>query len=152
MARPKGNDWLEDEIKNLKKQEVTYLVSLLERNEDFELGIDKEEHFCKMHGVNFIQYSIEDRSIPKDSGSFIKLVDQLDDALLNDNKIVIHCRMGIGRSSLLAASILIKNGIKRDEVFKLISKYRTLNVPDTQKQINYIMNLELKPNSKSLKL
>ena len=33
MARPRGSDWLEDEINHLKNNEVGVLVSLLDRDE-----------------------------------------------------------------------------------------------------------------------
>ena len=39
MARPRGNDWLEDEIIHLKNQNVNVLVSLLERSEIEELNL-----------------------------------------------------------------------------------------------------------------
>jgi len=42
MARPRGNEWLEDEILSLKRQDVQVIVSLLERNEVYELGLEKE--------------------------------------------------------------------------------------------------------------
>jgi protein-tyrosine phosphatase len=50
--------------------------------------------------------------------------------------------MGIGRTSLVIASLLIKKGVKFDEVFRLISNKRTLNVPDTEDQINWIGKIE----------
>ena len=47
MARPRGDDWLEDEINHLKNNEVGVLVSLLERDEIYDLKLDNEEQFCK---------------------------------------------------------------------------------------------------------
>ena len=57
---------------------------------------------------------------------------------------MVHCRMGIGRASLLAAGIMIKLGIKGEEVFDKISQYRKLKVPDTDEQKNWILSIENK--------
>lgn len=43
MARPRGNDWLEDEIMSLKNRGINCLVSLLEKSEEWELGLQNEE-------------------------------------------------------------------------------------------------------------
>ena len=42
MARPRGEEWLLDEIEYLRKQNVLVLVSLLEKSEINELGLGKE--------------------------------------------------------------------------------------------------------------
>ena len=41
MARPRGGEWLDDEIAALKKQEVGLLVCLLEANEIFDLKLNE---------------------------------------------------------------------------------------------------------------
>lgn len=41
-ARPRGGDWLEDEITSLRQSEADVVVSLLEREEAAELGIEGE--------------------------------------------------------------------------------------------------------------
>lgn len=46
MARPRGNEWLKDEITSLQKQKVSVLVSLLEMEEVIELGLREEESLC----------------------------------------------------------------------------------------------------------
>ena len=50
MARPRGDDWLEDEIKHLKASRVDVLISLLERDEIYDLKLDNEEQFCIVIG------------------------------------------------------------------------------------------------------
>ncbi len=47
MARPRGDDWLEDEINNLKNNEVSVLVSLLERSEFMTLNLVKRNSYAK---------------------------------------------------------------------------------------------------------
>ena len=45
MARPGGNEWLEDEIKHLKYSNVNTLISLLESDEVDDLNLGKEDFF-----------------------------------------------------------------------------------------------------------
>ncbi len=138
MARPRGNDWLEDEIINLKKEKVTVLVSLLESTEINELGLSKEESLCKNHGVEYINFPIPDRDIPKSNQMTKSLVSKLMDRLNSGNTIVIHCRMGIGRSSIISALLLFQMGYKFEEAINHISKIRRLKVPDTKEQIDWL--------------
>ena len=64
--------------------------------------------------------------------------------LKENKKVVIHCRMGIGRSSVLAAALMIKSGYEGKNVFEIISKYRKLEVPDTNEQKKWILSIEEK--------
>ena len=141
MARPRGNDWLEDEIIKLKQFGVTTIVSLLESDEILELEIEKEKEFCEKWKLDFINYPIGDRTIPKNESTFIELILKIDRELKKNQKIVIHCRMGIGRTSIVAAGILIKNGTPAELVFDNLTEKRTLSVPDTEQQKQWILNM-----------
>ncbi len=56
------------------------------------------------------------------------------------HSLVVHCRMGIGRSSLIAASILLKMGNQSNvkDIIDKISIIRGLQVPDTEAQISWL--------------
>lgn len=138
MARPRGNDWLDDEMSRLVKFGVKAVVSLLEKEEELELGLSDEKVLCNKHGIDFIHFPIKDRSVPKDEVIFRQLVNELKRSLEKGAKIVIHCRMGIGRTSLLTASLLILLGHEKEGIFKQISEVRTLKVPDTLEQEQWV--------------
>ncbi len=40
MPRPRGNDWLADEVKRLKETGVNTIVSLLEKRRNSRIGIE----------------------------------------------------------------------------------------------------------------
>ncbi len=141
MARPRGNDWLEDEIRNLSYDKVDFLVSLLESSEAYALGLDKEGEYCQNYGISFINFPIPDVSTPGQEDDFVSLAKKLGQEVKNGKSVVIHCRMGIGRSSMLAAAILIHLGRKSSNIFERISTYRGLNVPDTPAQAAWIAQL-----------
>ena len=148
MARPRGNDWLEDEIKGLKIRKIDCLVSMLEKSEEWELGLQQEAEICKKHRIEFISFPIQDVNIPKNENDFIQLACTLANRIIENKKVVIHCRMGIGRASMMAAATLINLGLEAKVIFETIGKYRKLNVPDTDEQRNWILSIEdeLKPD------
>ena len=43
MPRPRGGDWLEDEVRSLQRSGVDVVVSLLERHEVEELDLQEEQ-------------------------------------------------------------------------------------------------------------
>ncbi len=138
MARPRGDDWLEDEINHLKNNEVGVLVSLLEKDEIYELKLNNEEQLCRTKNITYINFPISDRDIPKQDGDTDKLIDTLTKKIDEGHSVVIHCRMGIGRSSIIAACILLQKGLKADDVVANICKVRGLKVPDTDEQLKWL--------------
>src|SRR4051812_24194304 len=77
MARPRGDDWLANEIAHLKKRNVGLLVSLLEQEEINELGLRQEKAICKTCGIGFINFPIADRDTPRTSDKTDWLIDFL---------------------------------------------------------------------------
>lgn len=144
MARPRGNDWLYDEIKWLKIREVDCLVSLLEKSEEWELGLQEEKEICEKWEIEFINFPIQDVNTPKDEDNFINLSKALANKIIENKKVVIHCRMGIGRASILAAATMINLGFDAKDIFEIIGKYRKLKVPDTEEQKDWILSIEEK--------
>ncbi len=53
MARPRGGDWLFDEIKALREAGVDILVSLLTSTEVSEFDLAEEAAFCRDQGINY---------------------------------------------------------------------------------------------------
>lgn len=141
MPRPRGNDWLEEDIKRLSLQDVDVLVSLLEKNEITELGLSNEEAICIQYGIRFFNYPIIDRGVPSSKSAFFQLLEKIGAGLSEHKKVVVHCRIGIGRTSLLCASLLLNIGFNRKDVFEYLSEIRTLRVPDTAAQENWVKEL-----------
>jgi protein-tyrosine phosphatase len=142
MARPRGSDWLEEEIKMLKKNNTGLLVSLLKNDEIYELALGQEEELCTRYEIDFINFPIPDRDIPKATDQTDTLIKKLIDKIDIGISVVIHCRMGIGRSSIIAGSILLKKGLKTEHIFQHITKIRGLKVPDTDEQIAWLKSRE----------
>ncbi|WP_089900105.1 protein-tyrosine phosphatase family protein [Chitinophaga arvensicola] len=138
MARPRGNDWLESEILHLKQQGVKVLVSLLETHEVKELELRKEESYCTQHGVAYINFPIKDRGIPENSLGTTAFLQSLAAEIDAGHAVCIHCRMGIGRSSLIAGGVLLLKGHPFKGLLDKISRLRDLKVPDTTEQEQWL--------------
>jgi hypothetical protein len=65
--RPRGRDWLEDDIRFLQRAGVDVLVSALTPAEAEELGLLEEGHYCQSNGLEFLYFPIEDRSFLRHS-------------------------------------------------------------------------------------
>lgn len=142
MPRPRGDDWLEEEIIKLKKQNISLWVSLLEQHEINELRLRQQPALCSKHALDFINFPIVDRSVPEKGIKLDSLIDQLYHQIQNGRSVVIHCRMGIGRSSVIAACILLKEGFTTDQLLQKITSARGLKVPDTEAQIQWLKTRE----------
>ncbi len=142
MVRPRGNEWLKDEVAYLQKQKVSVLVSLLEMDEVVELGLREEEKLCRQHDISFISFPIEDRSIPANESKTKQLLKVLSDAVKDGISIVIHCRMGMGRSSIIAGAVVPSFGIDPHKILQHISNVRGLKVPDTEEQTKWLYKLK----------
>ena len=149
MPRPRGNDWLEEEIVHLKKQRVDVWVSLLESHESQELGLRNQQSLSNKYEFEFINYSIVDRSVPDKSQKIELLIERVHQFVLNGRSVVIHCRMGIGRSSVIAGAVLIKEGFKTDLIIQKITMVRGLKVPDTEEQVQWLKDQEQKIDGKN---
>ena len=138
LPRPRGGDYVEDEIRSLRDQGIDVLVSLLTTDEVAELGLGGEEEACKKHSVRFISFPIEDRSLPRDADATAILVQILRDSLEQGKRVGIHCRAGIGRSAMVAAAVLVELGFSPDAAFERISTARGCEVPDTSEQRKWV--------------
>ena len=133
MARPRGSDWLSDEMKGLREVGTDVMVSMLTSDETDELDLQGEMDAATGAGLIFLSCPTPDRGVP-DTSQFRGLIVELRQALEAGQNVVVHCRMGIGRSSLVAAGLLVSEGQTVPEAFESISTARGMPVPDTDEQ------------------
>jgi hypothetical protein len=60
--RPRGGDWLADDIAFVRKAGVQVIVSTLTPGEVEELDLIEEEHHSVQQGLKYFSFPIEDRS------------------------------------------------------------------------------------------
>lgn len=137
-TRPRGGDWLCDDIQSIGRSGVDILVSMLTEEEANELTLASEFSECRSANVTFLNFPIEDRSIPPLDGQFTTFVDDLVQDMKKGKSVAVHCRAGIGRSSVLTACLLVRFGASPLEAFRNIENARRCRVPDTEEQIDFV--------------
>jgi protein-tyrosine phosphatase len=137
-ARPRGGDWLEDEISGWRRAGVDAIVSLLTPPENKDLQLSEESRLAQAHGLRFVSLPIEDRSVPPSWEDALSVIAKASEMLLQGKNVAVHCRQGIGRSGILAAALLIKSGSTPGDALTQISGVRGLAVPETSEQMAWI--------------
>ncbi|WP_327001462.1 tyrosine protein phosphatase [Dactylosporangium sp. NBC_01737] len=133
MAKPRGGDWLADEMTALHAAGVDVLVSALTAAELHEVDLVAEPGEAHAAGLEFVSVPIPDRGVPEPAAVLPELR-RLAGRVRDGAHVVTHCRIGIGRASLLAAGVLVFNGLAPDDAWHRIEQARGLAVPDTPQQ------------------
>src|SRR5438270_3439072 len=97
VPRPRGGDWLEDEITSWRKEGVNVIISTLTSEEIVDLELSKEGGIIQAKGMEFLAYPIPDRGVPSSFEKMDEFSRQLEEELAHGKNVAIHCRQGIGR-------------------------------------------------------
>src|SRR5579859_4484988 len=98
-GRPRGNEWLEDEVEGWKASGIDTVVSLLTSDEEQDLGLKDENRLANLNALEFIPFPVADRSVPPDFDKAVQLIRTIEAQLVAGKSIALHCRQGIGRST-----------------------------------------------------
>ena len=137
-ARPRGNDWLADEVAGWKRAGVTRVVSLLSPDEETDLGLVEEAAECTAAGLQFLRLPVPDRGIPPNRAEFERVVSEVVAEVNRGGMVAVHCRQGIGRSALVVLAVLKACGIPTAEAIARVTAARGLPVPETPEQSAWI--------------
>lgn len=143
-SKPSGGEDLAKEVAHWASMCINVVVCLLPKAEIKELDLENEQKECEKQGIDFVHFPIQDRQVPESYLEYKKLIDSLLERLAKEQKAIIHCRGGIGRASLVAGGVLIKQGFSAKTAIEAISKARTLKVPDTEAQERWLGEMEYK--------
>jgi protein-tyrosine phosphatase len=136
--RPRGGDWLEDEMVGWRAAGAGLVVSLLTPGEAAEFELGDEAAAANASGMRFIGFPVPDRDVPASRERFRELVSEVAGELAAGRGVVIHCRQGIGRAGLLAAGVLIATGFGPAEAVSRVSAARGRPVPETPAQRRWL--------------
>src|SRR5437588_11520228 len=123
-ARPRGGDWLRDELHKWAAASVSLVLSLLEPQELSDLDLIFEKDEAESTGLKFVSCPIPDRGVPSSEAQIVRILHQVDEELTAGRNVLVHCRQGIGRSAVIAASLLIAKGVDPEIAIGRISKAR----------------------------
>jgi protein-tyrosine phosphatase len=140
VLRPRGGDWLTDEMRRIKANGVETVVSLLEPFEAEMLGLGEEATAAEQAGMSFLSFPIPDTHVPIDMQAFRSFIQGIAERLQNGEHVGVHCRGCIGRATITCACALIHLGWKPRNALDAIAKARGVSVPDTEEQERWILN------------
>jgi protein-tyrosine phosphatase len=137
-SRPRGGDWLEDEIEGWLRAGIDTVLSLLTSEEERDLGLMSEEREVRARGMRFLSLPIPDRQVPNSATEVAGVLEKLDADLASGKNVVIHCRQGIGRTGLVGACLLVTKGLNSEAAVQRLSVARGNPVPETAEQRRWI--------------
>jgi protein-tyrosine phosphatase len=130
---------LEAELAGWKADGIDVVISLLDQQEVCELGLQREADLCRVNGIDFVSFPIADRGVPESRHATLQIANSIADGIANGRSIAIHCRAGIGRSSMVAACAMICLGVEAGHALTRIGQARGLSVPDTDEQRDWVL-------------
>jgi protein-tyrosine phosphatase len=145
MPRPRGGDWLEDEVRSWRSAGVDVVLSLLTDDEIADLDLAEEATICQAHDIECLSFPIVDRSVPSSKDAVKELVTGLAKRLAEGKSVAIHCRQGIGRAALIAICVLVATGLDSDAATERVSTERGCSVPETTEQKRWIAEFAKEP-------
>jgi protein-tyrosine phosphatase len=137
-ARPRGGDWLQDDIANWKRAGIDAVLSLLTPDEEREMDLRDEAGEATTQGMEFDSFPIPDRQIPRSEAKWSEVLEKVTRTLSDGKNVVVHCRQGIGRSGLVAACLLVRKGMSPGAAVEMASSARGVPVPETSEQRDWI--------------
>lgn len=136
--RPRGGDWLEDDVANWQRAGIGGVLSLLTPDEEDSLDLNKESRLVSKNGMSFWSLPIPDRHTPGSPTELAAALDRINEALSSGQNVLIHCRQGIGRTGLVAACMLVTKGWDPSRAVQHLSVVRGIPVPETTEQRSWI--------------
>jgi protein-tyrosine phosphatase len=136
--RPRGGDWLEEEMDAWRRAGIDTVLSLLTLEEEQDLDLLREAHEANARGMKFVSLPIPDRQVPNSESEVSATLDRLDADLAAGKNVVVHCRQGVGRTGLVAACLLVAKGLTPEVAVKILSAARGAPVPETAEQRRWI--------------
>src|SRR5579864_3573956 len=130
--RPRGGDWLGDEVTGWKRAGISKVLSLLEPEEERDLDLRGESDEVRRQGLEFASLPVPDRKVPQSEAKLVGALEELDRALSNGRNVLVHCRQGVGRTGLVAACLLVRKGMSPGAAIEKITAARGVGVPETE--------------------
>ena len=113
------------------------VVSALTPVEESELDLDTEAAIVLQGGLAYVACPIDDRGLPS-LAAMDEVVALIAEHLDGGGSVAVHCRMGVGRSSLIAAAVLVAEGTSPTTAWERVAEARGMSVPDTEVQRRWL--------------
>jgi protein-tyrosine phosphatase len=127
-----------DELPGLRADGVDVLVSLLPADQATALGLAGERAAAEAAGLEFVSFPIPDFGVP-DRAEAEPVLQRLAADRAAGRHVAVHCWGGVGRSSLVAAALLVRAGATPAEAWARVAAARGVPVPETDAQREWVV-------------
>ena len=141
VSRPRGGDWIDDEVRAWKDGGLNAVVSLLTEEEQREFELSGERGLRETRTTVFFIPNQRPRSAIFARRNFTGS-ESGREVLASGQNVGIHCRQSIGRSGMMAACLLVMAGSSAQAAMESVSNSRGLTVPETPEQIEWVSEFE----------
>jgi len=120
------SDSLVDNLQAIRAWGAAVVVTLLEENELHALGVrDLGKHVVTLNMI-WLHLPVRNMGIPDErfEEKWREVLPCLRDLLHEGQRIIIHCKEGIGRAGLVTARLLMDLGVTAVEAIRLVRKAR----------------------------
>jgi protein-tyrosine phosphatase/nicotinamidase-related amidase len=132
---------VDEDLKQLKKYGVNTIIPLITDDEFGHFGVSDLLDKYEEYGFTVHQLPIMDQLVSSEE-EMIDMVNYLDNAVKKDEKILLHCVGGLGRSGLVAASYLKYKGLDSDEAITAVRKVRGPRTVESKIQEEFVKNIQ----------
>jgi len=113
-----GAQWKRDlatDIATIRAWGTSILLTLMESEEMRLLGVETIGIVAKRASLHWYQLPIIDGSVPDDrfDTAWPHVGQTILNRLRSDEKVVVHCRGGLGRTGMIVSALLIETGTSR---------------------------------------
>jgi protein-tyrosine phosphatase len=141
MARPGKSDSPENDLREASQEGVDIVISLLSPEDVAKYKLEGEPEIAEQCGLDFKSFPIQDRQTPPANAATLAFLRARLKDLEKGKDVVFHCSSGRGRTGLMAASLLVLQGIDPDKAMKRVRGRRLTPVPDTHEQMEWVRDL-----------
>jgi protein-tyrosine phosphatase len=133
---------LETDLKRLREEYgVGVLVSLMERDEYSDLQIPELFQKAEEQGMAVLYLPIPDYGVPNASedDDYRPFIEDVANRIEEGETVIVHCRGGLGRSGMVAASVLVALGQSAEEAIKTVRGARkgAIETPDQEDRVRW---------------
>jgi len=149
-----SNMWdrdLEADLDVIKAWGATAVVTLLEEFELEMLGIPALPSLLLDRKIEWHHLPIRDVDVPDSLFEEKWRINgqRLREILINEGKVLLHCRGGIGRTGTIAARLLVEFGFKPSHAVALVRRTRPGTI-ETEAQEQYVLKLKKWPKHSTI--
>ena len=131
---------IDEDLKQLKEYKVDTIIPLITDDEFDHFGVGELLEKYQEYDFNVKRLPIMDQLVSSHQ-EMKELIDYLEERLQKNEKIVLHCVGGLGRSGLVAASYLKYKGRNAEDAISSVRKVRGVRAVESKIQEEFVENI-----------